>query len=324
MSARVHLRQISCFVEVARNGGIKRAAAALNVSQPSVTKTIRELEAALGVALFDRVPKGVILTPYGDALLRHAMPAIAELNAGLGEIEALKTSAEGHIRVGGTHLTMSRLLPVAVARLKRERPQLNVSVIPGTYEQLVPELRMGRLDMIFGRRGDPAEMAGLSFQTFFQDRLVIVALSDHPAARRNRVELSDLIAYPWIIPLPKTAVRDCLNRIFLKSKVPFPRNCFETGFGSSTWAYMREAHAIAALPINNVHEEIGSGGAKLLLTERSWTISEVGVMYRSSAQLSQSARLLIKQLRQAFRGRQARKHAGSGSTLAQWSFELAG
>ncbi len=323
MSARVHLRQISCFVEVARNGGIKRAAAALNISQPGVTKTIRELEDALGVALFDRVPTGVTLTPYGDALLRHAMPAIAELNTGLSEIEALKISAEGQIRVGGSHLTMSRLLPVAVARLKRQRPQLSVSVIPGTYEQLVPELRMGRLDMIFGRRGDPAEMAGLTFQTFFQDRLVIVALPDHPAAKRYRVELSDLTAYPWIVPLPKTAVRDCLNRIFLKSKVPFPRNCFETGYGTSTWAYMREAGAIAALPSNNVHEEIGTGGAKLLLTERSWTISEVGVMYRSGAPLSQSARLLIKQLRQALRGGQARKHSGAASTFAQWAFEMA-
>jgi hypothetical protein len=86
---------------------------------------------------------------------------------------------------------------------------------------------------------------------------------------------------------------------------------------------MREAGAIAALPINNVHEEIGTGGAKLLLTEKSWTISEVGVMYRSGAQLSQSARLLIKQLRQAFRGRPTRKHAGSAPTLAQWAFELA-
>jgi DNA-binding transcriptional LysR family regulator len=142
-------------------------------------------------------------------------------------------------------------------------------------------------------------MAALTFETFFQDRMVIAVLPDHPAARRNRVELKDLIDYPWIIPLPKTAVRECLNRIFVKNKVAFPRNCYETVFGASTWTYMREAGAIAALPSNNVHDEIGTGDVKILLSEKSWAISDVGVMHRSDGLLSQASRLLIKELRQA-------------------------
>jgi DNA-binding transcriptional LysR family regulator len=299
VSARVNLRQITCFLEVARNGSIKRTAEALNVSQPAVTKTIKELEAALGAELFERIPTGVTPTPYGEVLLRHAMPAIAELNAGLAEIEALKSSADGCIRIGGPHLAMSRLLPIAVARLKRQRPQLNVSVVPGTYTQLFPALRQGELDMIFGRRGDPTEMAGLVFESFFQDRMVIIALADHPCALRNRVELADLVDYPWVVPLPKTAMRDCLNRIFLKNRVPFPSNCFETTFGSSTWAYMREAGAVAALPSNNVYDEVAEGSVKVLLTEKSWSIAEVGIMRRSNALISQAARLLIKELGQA-------------------------
>jgi LysR family pca operon transcriptional activator len=299
VSARVHLRQIQCFLEVARNGSIKRTADALNVSQPGVTKTIKELEAALGAELFTRVPTGVTLTPFGEALLRHATPAIAELNAGFSEIEALKNSADGGIRVGGLQLAMSRLLPIAVARLKRHRPHLNVSVIPGTYEQLLPALRVGELDMIFGRRGDASEMSGLVFEVFFQDRLVIAALPGHPLTLKNSVELEDMIDYPWIVPLPKTAVRECLNRILLKHKVPFPRNCFETTFGSSTWSYMRETGAIAALPSNTIYDEIEQGDVSILKTEKSWTISDVGIARRPDALVSQSARLLIKELRQA-------------------------
>jgi LysR family pca operon transcriptional activator len=299
VSARVHLRQINYFLEVARNGSIKRTAEALNVSQPGVTKTIKELEAALGAELFIRVPTGVTLTPFGEALLRHAAPAIAELNAGFSEIESLKNSADGGIRVGGLQLAMSRLLPIAVARLKRHRPHLNVSVIPGTYEQLLPALRVGEIDLIFGRRGDASEMSGLVFEVFFQDRLVIAALPGHPLTLRNSVELEDLVDVPWIVPLPKTAVRDCLNRILLKHKVPFPRNCFETTFGSSTWSYMKEAGAIAALPSNTIYDEIESGDVTILKTEKSWTISDVGIVRRPDALVSQSARLLIKELRQA-------------------------
>lgn len=299
MSARVHLRQITCFLEVARNGSIKRTAEALNISQPGVTKTIKELEAALGAELFNRTPIGVTLTPFGEALLRHATPAIAELNAGFSAIEALKNSADGGIRVGGLQLSMSRLLPIAVARLKRLRPHLNVSVIPGTYEQLLPALRVGDLDMIFGRRGDAAEMSGLVFEVFFQDRLVIAALPNHPLCTRNDIELDDLVDYPWVVPLPKTAVRECLNRILLKHKVPFPRNCFETTFGSSTWSYMKETGALAALPSNTIFDEIEAGDVRILKTEKSWTISDVGIARRSDALVSQSARLLIKELRQA-------------------------
>jgi LysR family transcriptional regulator, pca operon transcriptional activator len=312
VSARVNLRQIRCFLEVARNGSIKRTAEALNVSQPSVTKTVKELEAALGAELFERIPTGVTLTPYGEALLRHAMPAVAELTAGFSEIEALKSSADGCIRIGGPHLAMSRLLPVAVARLKRQRPQLNVSVIPGTYEQLLPALRAGELDMIFGRRGDPTEMAGLLFEGFFQDRLVITALADHPSTLRNSVALEDLVDYPWVVPLPRTAMRDCLNRIFVKSRIPFPSNCFETTFGASTWSYMREAGAVAALPSNNVYDEVADGSVKIVLTEKTWTIAEVGILRRSNALLSQAARLLIKELRQASK-------AAKLESMPQWN-----
>ena len=298
MSARVHLRQITCFLEVARNGSIKRTADALNVSQPSVTKTIKELEAALGAELFIRLPTGVTPTPFGEALLRHATPALSELNAGFAEIEALKNSTDGGIRLGGLQLAMSRLLPIGVARLKRQRPYVNVSVVPGTYEQLLPALRVGDVDLLFGRRGHASDISGLVFEAFFQDRLVIAALPDHPLSQRGNVELADMVDYPWIVPLPRTAARDCLNRVLLKHKVPFPRNCFEIMFGSSTWSYMREAGAIAACASNTIYDEVGSGEVNILKTEKSWSISDVGITRRPDALVSQSARLLIKELLQ--------------------------
>jgi len=298
---RLHLRQINIFLETARNGSIKRAADALNVSQPAVSKAIKELEAALGVELFNRIPTGVTLTLFGEALLRHAAPAISELNSGLNEIESLKSSFEGTIRIGGPYVGMSRLLPVAVARIKKVHPQLNVSAIPGTNEQLLHALRIGELDLIFGRRGEPSEMAGLAFDPLFQDRLAIVVLAGHPAANRDSMELRDLVDYPWAIPLPGTQMRETLNRIFIKGDVTFPRNCFEATFGAAILTYMRQAGAIAAVASNNILDEVTAGTMKVLLCDRSWLISEAGIIRRANQPGSRFARMLIKELRQVSR-----------------------
>ena len=297
MNWRLHLRQISCFVEVARNGSIGKTAAALNVSQPAITKTIKELEGQLGFQLFTRKRTGVTLTAYGEVFLQHASVAIAELSVGLSELEALKNSEKGHVTIGGLQAPTSELVATAIARLKKLRPFIRVTVLPGTNDQLLPALKLGEVDIVFGRRGNAEQMSGLFFEMLFEDRLVFAASPHHPLARRSGLELIDLVDYPWIIPLPRNLVRDRLERIFHDNRTALPKDYVETPFGVATWIYMDATNAVAALPNNLIADEVKAQRRVVLLENKGWTLSEVGIARRDAALLSEPTRLMIQELR---------------------------
>src|SRR5690242_2910406 len=125
---RLKTRQLLLVVALAEEGNIHRAAAALNMTQPAASKTLRELEETLGVTLFDREPRGVRPTLYGDAIIRHARAVLGSLDQAQEELIALKSGRLGHVSIGAITSPGVRLLPAAVAAVKRLHADIRVSV----------------------------------------------------------------------------------------------------------------------------------------------------------------------------------------------------
>ena len=126
----IKLRHLVTFQQVARLGRIKAAAEALSITQPGISKTIRELEDSLGVKLFERLPRGVRLTPAGRTLLRHAAPALRSLEEGIDAIR--EDNAESVIRLGALSNVEGGLLPEVLQALHQRHPHLCVQVDTGT------------------------------------------------------------------------------------------------------------------------------------------------------------------------------------------------
>ena len=149
---RLTLKQLRLVVAVHQHASILAAARALGLSQPAATRLIKETERSLGCALFLRGNRGVRATDRGEALVRHGKLVLAQLAHAGEELDDLAEGTGGRVAVGTLLAASARLLPAAIAALRRQRPRVAVTVLEGTNDRLVPALAaQGRL----GERHDP-------------------------------------------------------------------------------------------------------------------------------------------------------------------------
>jgi len=204
IGSRLRLRDLHVFMAVARSGTMAKGADQLGISQPAISEVISGLEHALRVKLFDRNPRGVTLTAYGRALLDRGIAAFDELSQGLEELEALADPSVGEVRVGCSEADFSAFMPPLVREFKQKYPRvmLHVRGVP-TLSLELPELRERSLDLVIGRPRNHHEASSLAedlnLETLFDDRVVIVAGLQSRWARRDRIDLEELVDEPWVM-----------------------------------------------------------------------------------------------------------------------------
>lgn len=198
------LRHLQLITAIANNGTIVGAAQDLHVTQPVVTRGLREAEEILGVKLFDRGPRGVTPTQYGSLLLEHAGMILTSMERLAENIAHLQDSGMRPIRVG-TNMTGSyALLPRTLVSLKSEYPGLKISVVEGTDDSLLELLTHRQLDVLIGRMmtASPSDATQLHL---YDEPIRIMGRIGHPAFEVPQLSLEDLAAFPWVLP-PPTAV----------------------------------------------------------------------------------------------------------------------
>src|SRR4030095_11291758 len=189
LDQRVKYRHLQRFLEIARHQSVVRASAALSIPQPAVSKTIRELEEVLGVALFERRGRGVALTRFGDVFLRYAGASVTALRQGIDSISQARTTGGMAIKVGALPTVSTRVMPLAVSLFKQENMGTIVRVVTGENSVLLSQLRTGDLDLVVGRLADPELMTGLSFEHLYSERVSFVVRPGHPLARAQPLAL---------------------------------------------------------------------------------------------------------------------------------------
>jgi LysR family pca operon transcriptional activator len=192
MNQRIKLRHLRVFVEVARRGSVIGAARGLHVSQPAVTKTIRDLEETLGVRLFRRDGRRIRITAQGEVFLHHAGTALSAVRQG---VDALSRGSEGgpRIRVGALPTVSARIMPGAMQRFLRDDTGSRVRIVTGENAVLLEQLRLGELDIVLGRLAEPERMVGFFFEHLYSERVVFVVRPGHPllASRDGPIAVCD-------------------------------------------------------------------------------------------------------------------------------------
>ena len=179
IESRVRFRHLQTFLEVARQKSVVKAAGLLNVSQPAVTKTIRELEEALGVAVFERDGRGIKITRSGEIFLRHAGTAITALRQG---IDSVASGNDGGvpIRVGALPTVSARIMPYAMSLFLKEETGSTIKILTGENAVLLEQLRLGELDLVVGRLAAPEKMTGFFFEHLYSEQVLFVVRAGHP------------------------------------------------------------------------------------------------------------------------------------------------
>lgn len=248
LDGRLKLRHLVVLTRIAEHGSLVRSAEYLHVTQPVITRALKELEGILGVSLFDRGPRGLTPTVYGAAFIEQARTIVGQVRQAGRQISELADAESGTVHVG-THLAGSNLLlPRAIARIKAERPRVTVVVHEATPDVLLAALRAGDLDLTVGRITPVEEGTAVEQVTLYVEPVRLVTRPGHPAHVLAVQSLAELAQYPWILPVEQTALRYELERAFLGAGVSLPQNRVECTSILTLRTLLIESDFIAALP----------------------------------------------------------------------------
>jgi DNA-binding transcriptional LysR family regulator len=230
---RIRLRDLHVFFTVTQRGSMAKAATDLGITQPAVSRTIADLEHAVGVKLLDRNPQGVEPTIYGRALLRHGCVAFDEIKQAIREIEFLANPNVGEVRIGCPESITAAILPPVIERLFQRYP----GVVPIVGEVATPsldfsELRARKVDLIVARLSAPIiegqSLDDLNVQILFDDDVVVATGAQSQWARRRKIDLADLADAPWILTEANTWNKAIIAEAFSARGLKMPRVCLMT------------------------------------------------------------------------------------------------
>src|ERR1700704_988846 len=223
---KIGLRDIEYFAVVAEHRHVGRAAEALGLSQPALSRSLRRLEQSLDTKLLTRTPKGVELTVVGAAFLSHVQPLRLSLDDTEHEVQDLTKGRAGHLRVGANGHAVAHLLPATIGTLLDAAPKVTLNVTVGATEMLVAALRSGQVDLIISGIVSPIE-EDLVAVHLWDDDYYVYASTDHRLAVRKRLSIADVAQEKWALT-PDAPPTLWLRRTFQEHGLAPPQLTLET------------------------------------------------------------------------------------------------
>jgi DNA-binding transcriptional LysR family regulator len=222
---RLKLSDLRLLQAVVDRGGMAKAAASLNISQPAVSKAIASLEATLRVRLLDRNPQGVEPTIYGRALLDGGVAVFDELIKSVRRIEYLVDPSAGEVSIGCTEAGAAGFVPHVIAHLSQIYPRTAFRIITADPVALVShELPQRRIEVAIGAVPDEALHKDIESAVLFEDRHFVMAGESNRWIRRRKIKLPQLMDEPWILPPPESPMGVSIVEAFRSNGVEPPQS----------------------------------------------------------------------------------------------------
>ena len=301
IARKFRLRHVELIAELYDSRSILRASRRLNLTQPTVSKALQDVEATLGVALFERSNRGLDPTAYGEIFARHAKIVLAQLRHAAEELESRRAGYSGKVTVGTLLAASASILPDAIALLKKQRPAVAISIVVGTYDILLPSLLVGDLDMVLGRMPEEGRSRALVYEDFYSEPVCLVVRHGHPLTRKRRLGLRELANEAWLLPLPETTLRRQIERAFLDADAPLPRNVIESVSILTNRVLLRKSDCIGVMPYHVALDDVEHGLLSILPVKLKSIESPVGAILRAPGELPPAASALLECLRIAAR-----------------------
>ena len=262
---RIRLRDLHILLSVAEHGSMAKASAHLSVSHPVISKTIAELEQMLGVPLFDRSSQGVELTTYGAALLKCGVTVFDEMRQGLKHLETLTDPASGELSIGCAEIITAGLLPPIVERFSQQYPRMRLHVVLAQAGMLqIQELRERKIDLWIGRMPQVSPADDLALELLFDEPFLAVAGVTSELARRQHVDLKELVGEPWVLPPYDSVPGTLICQIFSAGNLPPPQPSIATLSGQLTVALIASGRFVGVLPSSVAQFNARRAGLKIL------------------------------------------------------------
>lgn len=274
--SRLKVRQLALLQTIDRHRTLGRVAAEMRVSQPAITKALREVEDVFGSTLFDRTPRGLTPTAAGDAVLHYARRWLTELEATAHVLTSLEAGRSGRLRLGLTQQVPQKLLSAALDHLLHRTPRMAVMTREGTTDELVAGLLARELDCAIGRSYDGDATGLVQEAIYHQQPCLVVGARSATRLSRGPLDWAKLAKLDWILPPPNTPMRRTYNAIFVGAGVQPPVPVLEsTSIRSMETVLRTEPNAITILARDVVAELEAAGHWRALPYRLNWSLPPV-------------------------------------------------
>ncbi|MGE5130127.1 MAG: pca operon transcription factor PcaQ [Sphingomonadaceae bacterium] len=307
LDGRLKLRHLQCFLAVAEERSIQRAAERLAITQPAVSKTLRELEEILGAPLFRRGRRGAVPTTAAEVFLRHARASVAALEQGVDSLAQARQRGGVVLRLGLLPSVAPCFAPPAVLRFRTEMPGTLLRVASGPNALLLAQLQHRELDVALTRLSDPEHMTGLTFEHLYADALALAVHPDHPLLREREPGLERALRYPAIVATPGTTLRQSAESLVAAHGLALPEDRVETLSVSFARALTRTGDMVWFAPIGAIEIDLSAGLLARVPLSTTGTEEPIGLALRADAAPGPALQVLIGAIRaEAARWRQER------------------
>ncbi len=258
LDTRIKFRHLLCFLEIARQGSFAKAADAVSISQPAISKTLKELEDLLETRLFERGKSGVELTPAGIRFMRYAGPCVQALRDGVSTLRT-EEHEPPQVKIGILSTVESLLMPEVIGLLHQRHAALVVSVATGPSAFLLSQLHVGELDLVIGRMTDSPQIQGLLFEHLYSESMTLVVRPDHPLLMLQPTDRAQISGYPLVVPSAGTTIRKHADSLFVQCAIVPSAQRVETLSPTLSRRYVLSSDAIWVAPRDAVLLEISRG-----------------------------------------------------------------
>jgi DNA-binding transcriptional LysR family regulator len=292
----MRLQQLQLLLTLARTGSMRASAAAMNVTQPALTKALKQLEEEFGTTLVTRTPKGVRLAPAGEMLAARAATVVREIDRAREEVAALTGQAQATLSVGMSPAAALILAPHAISAFQSRWPQVCVRVVDALYPRSLEQLRSGELDLALGPLPPAGIGRDLQARPLMDSPTVIVARQGHALAGARRLE--DLLEASWVLSGPRLGPGDPMHLGFAQRGLPPPRITLECESFSTLLALLPGTNALSVVP-RRFHEVHGPRmGLVCLDLQETLPKTTIHILSRADAPLSLAAQRLVDMFQQ--------------------------
>ena len=287
------LRQLQFFVAAAEAGSVSGAARVLSISQSSVTEAIRGLEDDLGVTLFDRQARGLLITHKGSAFLRHARKILADVATARSAFEHEAEAATGRLSLGVTSLVAGYVLSDILARYRRAFPQIELNVIEDNGDYLQHLLIGGELDVAVLLTSSVKDRLALNVETLLVSPYRLWMPLGHPLAQQETITLEELAGQP-LIQLMVDEIEESTRRLTAALPVK-PQITFRTRSVEAVRSLVATGAGLAILP-SLVYRPWSLEGDRIEIRDVSGDLPtvQVGLAWRKGAPLSAPAHNFVR------------------------------
>jgi DNA-binding transcriptional LysR family regulator len=280
---RLEIKQLRQFMVVVDVGCVSRASEQLHITQPALTRNIKNLEESLKAVLLERNPRGVTPTEAGHALYRYAHLILNEAQRAARDVQAIASGKKGHVHIGIAALFSNTIIDRLVVTLSDACPGVRLRITEGFFEELVTELGQGKLDVILANFPPDAVPADVHFEPLLTLRSNFVVGRSHPLACRSRVTAADLCAAQWAL-VRRPHVADFLDSFFASQGFPALTGSVETNSLTALKSLVLSGRYVSLLAEAWIGPEMRSGDVVALTVPGAPVLRQAGLITRGTVE----------------------------------------